>query len=335
LKKENYLKDLREHVLEKKYILELENVLKQYMTIEEIPDHLIKHSSIIENLSGLRLCIAKGDKSWQGLVVGFPGNTKDMTTTNVGTPYLRIILLPILRLFEELNQQCFQNNSRCIYFLGVRFPDVFIRKFKLLSPLAPHLIVLTNDLLRTIRYNPPDKIDIKEKNREALYQQLLCQEMNRPNGLDVPTEDGVIKIGYISHEVQTAEGTIDPERLDILGFDKNDHSLVAFEIKGPSCGEAQFANLLLQGLEHRNWIEDNKMSVKLIKEGIRGKNISTRKRARLILGFCEEKSPDLFQKYKNIFDEYNNTLKKKDHYFHVDFVSMKLIDDKLELRKAI
>ena len=159
--------------------------------------------------------------------------------------------------------------------------------------------------------------------------------MNSPTGLDVPTEDGAIKIGYISHEVQTAEGTIDPERLDILGFDKNDHSLIAFEIKGPSCGETQFANLLLQGLEHRNWIEDNKMSVKLIKEGIRGKNISTRKRVRLILGFCDERSPDLLQKYANIFLKYNNMLKRKDPHFHVDFVNMKLIDGKLKLHKAI
>jgi hypothetical protein len=304
------------------------------MTIDEIPKSFINNSSIIGTLSGLRLRIATGNKSWQGLVVGFPGKTKDMTTANVGTPYLRIILFPILKLFKEVNRQYFQNNARCIYLIGARFSDVFIRKFKLLSPLTPHLIILTNDLLRTIHHTPPDNIDLKEKNREALYQQLLCQEMlHNPKGLIVPTVDGPINIGYISYEVQTAEGTIDPERLDILGFDINDHSLIAFEIKGPSCGEAQFANLLLQGLEHRNWIEDNKMSVKLIKEGIRGKTISTKKRVRLILGFCDEKSPDLFQKYKDIFYEYNNTLKKKDHYSHVDFVNMKLINDKLELFK--
>jgi hypothetical protein len=326
MKKENYGYDLKNGNLTNTYVVELENLLRKHMTLEDIPNNLIKNSYLNENLSRLRLYIANGNKSWQGLVVGFPGNTKDMTTTNVGTPFLRIILLPILQLFEEVNQHLY-NNAKCIYFLGARFSDVFIRKFKLLSPLTPHLIVLTNDLLKTIRDTPPDKIDIKEIKREALYQQLLCHAMNKSTGLDVPIDEGLINIGYISHEVQTAEGTIDPERLDILGYDKKDHSLIAFEIKGPSCGEVQFANLLLQGLEHRNWIEENKMAIKLIKEGPPKGKINTTKRVKLILGFCDEKVPELFKKYKEI-------LKRKDKYICVYFVNMELNNNKLELHKA-
>src|SRR3989338_441807 len=51
------------------------------------------------DLARLSLYIIKGNKSWQGLAVGFPGNTEDLTTTNVGTPFLRLLLYPIQELF--------------------------------------------------------------------------------------------------------------------------------------------------------------------------------------------------------------------------------------------
>lgn len=327
MKKENYRSYLRKGLLTDKYIIELKSILEKHLTIKKIPCDLVKDSAITKNLTRLPLFIATGNKSWQGLVVGFPGNTRDMTTFNVGTPYLRVILHPILQLFQAVNNKYLDNNAKCIYLLGVRFPDVFIRKFKLLSLVTPHIIVLTNDLTKTIRDKPPNETDVHKKTLESLYQQKICQAMDSKNGLTVPTAEGQINIGYISHEVQTAEGTYDPERLDILGYDINDHSLVAFEIKGPSCGRTQFENLFLQGLEHRNWIEENKMAIKLIKEGPKGKKIGTKKRVRLILGFCNERVHPLFHILKN-------TLEQKDKYTRIDFVNIKLNNDKIELIKT-
>jgi len=39
-------------------------------------------------LKGLYLAKCKGNKSWQGLVVGFPGTKKQLATANVSTPYM-------------------------------------------------------------------------------------------------------------------------------------------------------------------------------------------------------------------------------------------------------
>jgi hypothetical protein len=118
---------------------------------------------------------------------------------------------------------------------------------------------------------------------------------------------------YVSHEVATSEGTKNPERLDILCADKESHSLVAFEIKGSDCGKVQLENLFLQGLEHKNWVEANKMAIKFLVEGPRGKHINTKKRVRLILGFCSEDIPMLF-----------HTLRKqattKDRHLRIDFL---------------
>ena len=62
--------------------------------------------------------------------------------------------------------------------------------------------------------------------------------------------------------------------------------IVTFELKGPNAGRVELENLFLQGLEHRNWIEKNKMTLKLLFDsGPKGKWINTRKRVRLLLGF--------------------------------------------------
>ena len=130
MEKENYQSDLRKGLLTCKYVNDLKNILERYLTVDEIPNSIKNNLPLTKNFTRLHLCIAKGNKSWQGLVVGFPGDTKDLTTGNVGTPYLRIILYPILELFQEVNKDL-NNNAKCIYFLGSRFSDVFIRKFKL------------------------------------------------------------------------------------------------------------------------------------------------------------------------------------------------------------
>jgi hypothetical protein len=58
-------------------------------------------------------------------------------------------------------------------------------------------------------------------------------------------------------------------------------------MKGPEAKRVEIENLFLQGLEHRNWLEYNKMAVKLMFDGVRGPRINTRKRVRLLLAFFE------------------------------------------------
>jgi hypothetical protein len=113
--------------------------------------------------------------------------------------------------------------------------------------------------------------------------------------------------------------------LDILGYDEPDHGLIAFEIKGKATSRMEVENLFLQGIEHRNWLEKNKMAVKLLfDEGLKGK-INTRKRVRLVLGFSEIKVP-------HIFYELREESKKRDKYTEIDFVRLSNVNDEVQLR---
>jgi len=202
--------------------------------------------------------------------------------------------------------------------LGVRFSDVFLRKFRLLASVVPHVIVLTHDLQaaasrRRLQTMPSPKRGISE----ASIQRELCKMMRKPEGLSIPVSNDSIKTGFVSYEFPTYEGTKNPERLDILGFDRTEHSLVAFEIKGPECGRVQLENLFLQGMEHRNWLEDNKMAVKFMCEGPGGRSINTRKRVRLVLGLCADDVPPLFS-------ELRAQAIRKDPHLKVDFVKLVL-----------
>ncbi len=141
-------------------------------------------------------------------------------------------------------------------------------------------------------------------------------------GLVIPNDKKPFKIKYISYEVQTVEGTEKPERLDILGYDIEDHSLVAFEIKG-QCGDTEFNNLFTQGMEHRNWLEENKMAVKLITEGPDGKMINTRNRVKLVLGACRETVPDIFRQLKEA--------ELKDKHMQIYFVQIVKENGKVRL----
>ena len=60
-------------------------------------------TKITDELTRLPIYVARGLKSWGGLVVAFPGSTKQLTTEIVGTPYLRRILYPILDLHRRIN----------------------------------------------------------------------------------------------------------------------------------------------------------------------------------------------------------------------------------------
>lgn len=296
------------------------NAIKEFLQNERklIVSPLDKLSiKLTAELTRLPLYKVQGPKSWEGLLVCFPGTSNEITSRIVSTPYIRHILYPILELHHNIQLPC-------IYIAGERFPDVFLRKFKLLDNIIPHLIMLTRDLI-----DVKNKKIIKSINHsfnERSVQNILIGKMISPEGLQLPFELGGGSIRFIAEELFTGEGSTKPERLDILGYDTDDHSLIAFEIKGPDCSSLELKNLFLQGLDHRNWVEFNKMAIKLIFDGPYGKKINTRKRVRLLLGFFGESVPHLF------YDLRKEAI-KKDIHLKIEFVQfIKNKDGEIELR---
>ena len=112
------------------------HISKNGLRVSPIPTEVIRkgenREKITDYLTRLHLSIVEGNPSWEGLLVGFPGNIAELSTLSVGTPYLRMILYPILDLHHRLQTQ-FGNRFPCIYFVGERFSDVFLRKFELLK----------------------------------------------------------------------------------------------------------------------------------------------------------------------------------------------------------
>ncbi len=246
--------------------------------------------------------------------MGFPGTNKDLSIINVGTPWLRKILYPILFLYKGISRE-YSGPMPCLYLIGSRFEEVFLRKFSFFRSLVPHVIVLTEDLRKCAEGKksrdfsfPYDIIN------ENYFQKSLCVRMSSDEGLKLPISKGEdIRVGYLSYEMPTVAATENLEKLDILGYDLNDHSLVAFEIKGPDAGRVELENLFFQGLEHRNWLEENKMAVKFAFDGPTGKRINTRKRVKLILGFCGETVPSLFLELKE-------DALRRDPHLQIEFV---------------
>jgi hypothetical protein len=320
LKKGEYFSALS--TLDMKSVKDLRTGLGSHLTVEEVPPELLRRTEdqakITEELTRLGVYVAKGPRSWEGLAITFPGSTRQLTTEIVGTPYLRRILYPILDLYHRINDH-YGRSLPCIYLLGARFPDVFLRKFRLLASVTPHVIVITSDLLNKAKaIEAEDKAEVlpefPDKVNEAWVQAWLCRQMmEKPNGLQVPARSDDIQLSYLGREFPASEGTTQPERLDILGFNKADGALVVFEIKGPHASRVDLENLFLQGLEHQKWLERNKMAVKFVIEGPRGRNINTRKRVRLILGSFRDEVPDLFWKLRC-------QARRHDRYLEIDFV---------------
>jgi len=287
--------------------------LRSHLHVEPVPIEVCVRSEsqpkITDALSQLQLRLARGPRSWGGLVVGFPGSNRQLTTEAVGTPYLRKILYPIVDLSRRL-QNFTGLRLPCIYLVGQRFPDVFLRKFALLERMSPHVVVLTAGLLRAKDAAIPRPT---ERDDEARVQGHLCQTMASQSGLHVPFGGRSLKLGYLASELPTGEGTKNPERLDMLGFDRADHSLVAFEIKGPTCGRVDLENLFLQGFEHRDWLERHKMAIKFVFDGPRGTRVNARKRVRLILGCFQKDVPPLFR-------ELRRQALRKDRHLEIGFV---------------
>jgi len=324
LNKGSYLSILNDgNRLDMKPINDLLEGVSEHLILGPVPKEILQaskeQSKITEELTRLSIFVARGHKSWGGIVVGFPGSHKQITTEIVGTPYLRRILYPILDLHRRVNYH-YRERLPALYLLGARFPDVFLRKFRLLASVTPHVVVITSDLLSKVRSLKAESIAVKlpgfpNRVNETWVQSWLCREMMQPKGLGIPVRDGIIQLGYLGREIPTGEGTTQPERLDILGVDMSNHSLVAFELKGPSCKRVELENLFLQGLEHRQWLELNKMAIKFVLEGPNGKLINTRKRVRLALGIFEDKVPAMYWRLRR-------QALRNDRYLDIDFVQL-------------
>jgi len=303
----------------------LDHITRLGLRIVEVPPSLIKRNEygekITDYLTRLNLSVIEGNPSWEGLLVGFPGNVQELSTKSVGTPYLRMILYPILDLHHRLLEVYPEKRLPCIYFVGERFSDVFLRKFELLKEVVPHIIVLTHDIFECSKNKSlPPKTKESERN-ESWTQMKISHMMNSKEGLIIPTKKKDLKIKFLSSEIPCNEGTENPERLDILGYDESDHGLVAFELKGLAANRVEIENVFLQGIEHRNWLEKNKMAIKLLFDrGPRGRRINTTKRVRLLLGFYGEKVP-------HIFYELRKESKRRDSHTEIDFIRISNKDD--------
>ncbi|MDH5768540.1 MAG: hypothetical protein OEZ31_06230 [Nitrospirota bacterium] len=319
--KEGYHRALRDGKLSYTYVQRLlDFIRKRGMTLEKISKDLLRELKITGYLCKLELYKCRGNRSWEGLVVGFPGTIHDLTPEYIGTPYLRKILYPMLDLHMQLNKE---ENFPCLYILGSRFNDVFLRKFRFLNTVIPHVIVLSEDLRKCAERKEKEVQTGKESPRsEHFYQKKLCDMMSTKEGLKIYTDKNKqLSIGSLSYEFPTVQATEKLERLDILGYDLHDHSLVAFELKGPEASEVEMENLFFQGMEHRDWLEENKMAVKFAFEGPGGQRIHTRKRVKLLLGFFDGSIVKRFEKLRT-------QAIKKDKYMEIYFCKMKRIKDK-------
>ncbi|HOX14935.1 MAG TPA: hypothetical protein PLP18_02290 [Smithellaceae bacterium] len=313
-----YIDNVKDDKLSLHVVNRIMQYVSQHLVVSKIPKEIINSGNkITYNLTSLPIYLLKGHKSWSGIAVCFPGNKEDLQTDNIGTPYIRSILYPILELSRRLKEEK-EGRFECIYIVGEYISEVLLRKFRLLKFLTPNLIVLSKNILAL--KDPPsiDKSVSPKKINEDFVQKLLCSKMLEPDGLSIPTRSDKITAGYIKHEMKTQRGTKEPEKLDILAYDKNDGSLIAFEIKGPSCSRVELENLFLQGIEHQRWVEENKRAIKLFYEGPRKTAINTRKRVRLFLGFFGDSVPALFYNLRGQVEAEDRNLKIEFVRFYFD-----------------
>ncbi len=85
--KENYARDLSKGTLDNKSVNNLLEFMKSKgMVVEKLPVEILRKIGFRLNINFFE---CRGYRSWEGLVVTFPGKREDLTTRNVGTPFLR------------------------------------------------------------------------------------------------------------------------------------------------------------------------------------------------------------------------------------------------------
>jgi hypothetical protein len=167
MKKEGYHRALRDGKLSYSAINRLLNFMrKRGMVLEKLEKGTLRKLKVSGYLRKLELYKYRGNRSWEGLVVGFPGTLHDLTPEYIGTPYLRKILYPMLDLHMQLNRE---ENFPCFYILGSRFNDVFLRKFRFLNTLIPHVIVLSDDLRKKEEKNESSATQNNRKNHKREF----------------------------------------------------------------------------------------------------------------------------------------------------------------------
>ena len=135
MEKEGYHRTLKDGKLSHTSVNKLLGFIrKRGMNLEKLPKDILKELKITGYLGKLELYKCRGNRNWEGLLVGFPDTIQDLTPEYIKTPYLRKILYPILDLHMQLNKK---GNFPCLYILGSRFNDVFLRKFRFLNTLIP------------------------------------------------------------------------------------------------------------------------------------------------------------------------------------------------------
>lgn len=313
-----YISDVKNNELSLNVVNSIMQNVSKHLEVSEIPEDILNSGNkITYNLTSLPIYLLKGHKSWSGIAVCFPGNKEDLQTDKIGTPYIRSILYPILELSRRVKEKE-DGRYECIYIVGEYISEVLLRKFRLLKFLTPNLIVLSKNILALKDPVSIAKSVSPSKRNEDFVQKLLCIRLLEQEGLSIPTRSGKIYAGYIKHEMKTQRGTKEHEKLDILAYDKNDGSLIALEIKGPTCSRVELENLFLQGIEHQNWVEENKRAIKFFYEGPHGTAINTRKRVRLFLGFFGDSVPALFYDLRDQAETKDRDLKIEFVRFNFD-----------------
>jgi hypothetical protein len=96
----------------------LDILRREHLQVEPVRPELLVASPlgprITTELARLPIYLARGARSWSGLVVCFPGSKEELTTRFVGTPYLRRILLFSASIFSGSGSRtCFSGSSVC------------------------------------------------------------------------------------------------------------------------------------------------------------------------------------------------------------------------------
>ena len=135
--KKTYAQALNEGSLNKTAINNISDfMISRGMSIEKSAAVILEQKKVTGYRPKLELYMCRGNRSWEGLVVGFPGTKEDLLTKNVGTPWLRKILYPILVLHKRIRMEE-PGKMVCLYLIGAHFNDVFLRKFSFLKSLVP------------------------------------------------------------------------------------------------------------------------------------------------------------------------------------------------------
>ena len=105
--KEDYYSRLARGDLSKTALEAIGSLVRDKLFVQTVDERLLLRSpsqqALPSQVRHLLLQVASRARNWNGLVVGFPGTSKDLSTSHVGTPFLRMVLYPILELHARVH----------------------------------------------------------------------------------------------------------------------------------------------------------------------------------------------------------------------------------------